>query len=126
MFCATPCLTMTICFPLIHHSSICSYIYLREERILTDLYTMDNRNCRQQTLNLNILCSLSSIMLFPKINIKPPNDTSTCCSCSMTSWCESLVTQTEFVELSVIQIVHGSLILLHENPGSFRHPIKTI
>lgn len=59
---------------------------------------MDHKSCRQQSLNIGILCCRSSSMLFPKINMKPANDTSTRCGCSSASWGESH-------RLSVIQIV---------------------
>lgn len=65
-------------------------------------------------------------MLFSKINIEPPNDTSTCCTCSRTSCCESLVTH----ELNLQTFQSPWLfvvfqIYFHQNSGSSTCPVKS-
>lgn len=80
-----------------------------------------------RVLNLNILCFHSSIRLFPKIYIELPNDTSTCCGCSRTSWCESLVTHTlNFLNFQSSRLFMVFRFCLDPNSGSFTRPIKSI
>ena len=80
---------------------------------------MDHKSCRKQSLNLNILCSQSSIMIFPQINMKPPNNSSTCCICSRRGWYESLVTHRLAFYFQSSRFVMVFRFSLHQNSDSF-------